>query len=128
MSDRTCPVRKHFTMKTSCYILCTTICLAFLFPGAMQAAKRPNVLVIVADDMGYADMGTQGARGFKTPNLDRMAREGTRFSQFYVAQAVCTASRVGIITGRYQYRLAVGLEEPLGNNARVGVPPSHSLI
>lgn len=74
----------------------TSVVIALLFAvhiAIVVQASPPNVVLIVADDMGYADMGTQGAKGFKTPNLDRMAAEGTRFTDFYVAQAVCTASR-----------------------------------
>jgi arylsulfatase len=65
------------------------------------------VIFIVADDMGYSDMGTQGSRGFKTPNLDKLAAEGTRFSRFYVAQAVCTASRAALLTGCYPNRIGM---------------------
>ncbi len=74
---------------------------------SVSAVEPPNVVFIVADDMGYADMGTQGARGFKTPHLDRIAAEGTRFTQFYVAQAVCTASRTALMTGCYPNRLGM---------------------
>jgi hypothetical protein len=63
-------------------------CAVTLACSSAFAADRPNVVFIVADDMGFADMGTQGARGFKTPHLDRMAAEGTRFTNFYVARGV----------------------------------------
>ena len=76
-------------------------------PHCTLAADRPNVVLIVADDMGYADMGTQGAKGFRTPNLDRLAAEGTRFTNFYVAQAVCTASRAALMTGCYPNRIGM---------------------
>ena len=62
-------------------------------------APTPNIILIVADDMGWADLGVQGAKGFRTPHLDRLATEGTRFTRFYVAQAVCTASRAALLTG-----------------------------
>jgi arylsulfatase A-like enzyme len=75
--------------------------------AAAPAAPRPNVILIVADDMGYADLGTQGATGFRTPHLDQLAAEGTRFSRFYVAQAVCTASRAALLTGCYPNRLGM---------------------
>jgi arylsulfatase A-like enzyme len=81
--------------------------LALVSCSSLLAVDRPNVVLIVADDMGYADMGTQGARGFKTPNLDRMAAEGTRFTSFYVAQAVCTASRAALMTGCYPNRIGM---------------------
>lgn len=74
---------------------------------AIHAAETPNIVFIVADDMGYADLGTQGATGFKTPNLDRLAAEGTRFTNFYVAQAVCTASRAALMTGCYPNRIGM---------------------
>jgi arylsulfatase A-like enzyme len=89
------------------------------FLSAHAAAPRPNVILIVADDMGYADMSCQGARGFRTPHLDRMAAEGTRFTSFYVAQAVCTASRAALLTGCYPNR--VGLQGALNHTSRNGI-------
>ncbi len=71
------------------------------------ADDRPNVVVIYTDDQGWADIGTQGAVGFKTPNLDRLAAEGTRFTDFYVAQPVCSASRTALLTGCYPNRLGI---------------------
>ena len=58
-----------------------------------RAASPPNIVIIFTDDQGYADVGVYGAEGFATPNLDRMAAEGLRFTDFYVAQPVCSASR-----------------------------------
>ena len=58
-----------------------------------NAAERPNVVIILADDLGYGDLGCYGHPTIRTPNLDRMAAEGIRFTDFYVAQAVCSASR-----------------------------------
>jgi len=100
-----------------------------LFSGALSdafAQARPNVIFIVADDMGYADMGTQGARGFKTPHLDRMAAEGTRFTQHYVAQAVCTASRTGLMTGAYPNRL--GMQGAYNHTSRDGIHEDEWLL
>ena len=76
---------------------------------------KPNILFILADDLGYADLSCYGRRDLSTPNIDRIAADGMRFMQAYANSAVCTASRVALITGRYQYRLAVGLEEPLSS-------------
>jgi arylsulfatase A-like enzyme len=73
--------------------------------------RRPNIVFILADDMGYADVSCYGRRDLLTPNIDRIAAQGTRFTQAYANSPVCTASRVAIITGRYQTRLPVGLEE-----------------
>jgi arylsulfatase A-like enzyme len=90
-------------------------------------ALSPNILFILADDLGYADLSCYGRRDFSTPNIDRIAAEGMRFTQAYANSAVCTASRVALITGRYQYRLAVGLEEPL-TTRNVGLSPEHSTL
>jgi arylsulfatase A-like enzyme len=91
---------------------------------------KPNVLFILADDLGYADVSCYGRRDFTTPNIDRIAAEGVRFTQAYANSAVCTATRVALITGRYQYRLAVGLEEPLSTRVprRLGLPPAHPTL
>lgn len=91
------------------------------WPLSLLAATRdrPNVIIILADDLGYADVGVFGARGFKTPNLDRMAREGIRFTDFYVAQPVCSASRAALLTGCYPNR--IGIHGALGPAARHGI-------
>jgi arylsulfatase A-like enzyme len=91
---------------------------------------KPNIVFILADDLGYADVSCYGRRDFTTPNIDRIAADGMRFTQAYANSAVCTASRVALITGRYQYRLAVGLEEPLRSLAprKVGLPSDHPTL
>ncbi len=94
--------------------------------GQAQPGSRPNILFIVADDLGYADVSCYGRREYKTPNIDRIAAEGMLFQQAYANSSVCSATRTALLTGRYQYRLPVGLEEPLGGPARgVGLPPEH---
>src|SRR6266571_1699036 len=93
-----------------------------------QNRKPPNIVFILADDMGYADVSCYGRRDLTTPNIDFIAARGMRFLQAYANSAVCTASRVGLITGRYQYRLPVGLEEPLARNPDVGLPPDHPTL
>jgi arylsulfatase A-like enzyme len=70
--------------------------------------RKPNVLYIMADDLGYADLSCYGRRDYTTPVLDQLAAEGMMFMHAYANSAVCTATRVGLITGRYQYRLPVG--------------------
>ena len=92
-----------------------------------MAADRPNIIFIVADDLGAADLSCYGAPQIRTPAIDRIAREGARFTQAYAASAVCTASRVAIITGRYQDRLPIGLEEPLIDDD-VGLPPEQPVL
>lgn len=97
--------------------------------AAAGAAARPNILWIMADDLGFADTGITGLRGLATPHIDRIAREGLFLRQSYANSAVCSATRTGLITGRYQYRLRVGLEEPIaGNNPALGLDPSHPTL
>jgi arylsulfatase A-like enzyme len=95
-----------------------------------QTVAKPNIVFILADDLGYADVSCYGRRDFTTPNIDRIAAEGMRFTQAYANSAVCSATRTALITGRYQYRLPIGLEEPLGSNEtrNVGLPPSHPTL
>ncbi|HZR22277.1 MAG TPA: sulfatase-like hydrolase/transferase [Vicinamibacterales bacterium] len=94
-----------------------------------QSTRPPNIVFILADDLGYADVACYGRPDLKTPNIDRLATNGVKFSQAYANSAVCTATRVALITGRYQYRLRVGLEEPIGAASQdVGVPPEHPTL
>ena len=79
------------------------------------AQERPNVVLIVADDLGYGDLGSYGAPDIRTPNLDRLARDGARLTQFYANASVCTPTRAALLTGRYQQR--VTLERPIETNA-----------
>jgi arylsulfatase A-like enzyme len=82
------------------------VCLAV--PTAVRAGERPpNFVIILTDDQGYGDVGCYGAIGLHTPNLDRMAAEGIRFTDFYVAQSVCSASRAALLTGCYPQRVGV---------------------
>jgi arylsulfatase A-like enzyme len=92
-------------------------------------SQPPNIVFFLADDLGYADVSCYGRPDLSTPNIDRMALRGVRFLQAYANSAVCTATRTALITGRYQYRLAVGLEEPLsGNRPQIGLPPEHPTL
>ncbi|HEV2957733.1 MAG TPA: sulfatase-like hydrolase/transferase, partial [Xanthobacteraceae bacterium] len=90
--------------------------------------QPPNIVFIMADDLGYADLSCYGRRDFVTPNMDRIAQRGVRFTQGYANSAVCSATRLALITGRYQYRLRLGLEEPLAGNREVGLPPEHPTL
>ncbi len=90
--------------------------------------KPPNIVFILADDLGYADVACYGRPDLRTPNVDAIAHRGMRFLQAYANSAVCSATRTALITGRYQYRLRVGLEEPLANNPDVGLPPEHPTL
>ena len=88
-------------------------------PAVKADAKLPNIVIIYADDLGYGDIGPFGAKGYQTPNLDRLAREGTKFTNFHVSQAVCSASRTALLTGCYSNRL--GIHGALGTNSKVGI-------
>jgi arylsulfatase A-like enzyme len=102
--------------------LLALLLLAAPRPAAAAPAMpgRPlNVVLIFCDDLGYADVGCYGARGYKTPNIDRLARQGMRFTDFYVAQAVCSASRAALLTGCYPNR--IGIKGALNPQAKVGL-------
>ena len=80
---------------------------------------QPNIVIIFTDDQGYADVGVFGAKGFQTPNLDRLASQGCIFRNFHVAQPVCSASRAALLTGCYPNRL--GIHGALGPRSKVGL-------
>ncbi|MCA9103593.1 MAG: sulfatase [Planctomycetales bacterium] len=86
---------------------------------ADDSAQTPNVVVIFVDDMGYGDIGPFGAEGYDTPNLDRLAAEGRRFTDFIVPSAVCSASRSALLTGCYHRR--IGISGALGPTAEHGI-------
>jgi arylsulfatase A-like enzyme len=97
-------------------------------PGPSRE-NRPNVIFILADDLGWGDLSCYGRPDYRTPNLDLLASQGTKFTDAYSASAVCTPTRVGLITGRYPARLKIGLTEPLSaNNRSVGLDPGHPTI
>jgi len=99
--------------------------------AALRAAvpERPNVLFILADDLGYGDLSCYGRPDYKTPVLDKMCAEGLKFTDNYASAPVCTPTRTAFITGRYPQRLAIVLEEPLSDaNMQIGIPPEHPTI
>lgn len=97
--------------------------LLSVFAGSSQRRpaqnRPPNIVIIFADDLGYADLGSYGATGYGTPNLDRMAAEGLRMTDFYAAQAVCSASRAALLTGCYPNR--IGIRGALDHRANYGI-------
>jgi len=94
--------------------------------SSKSAPPKPNIVLIFCDDLGYGDVGVFGATDIRTPNIDRLAAQGTRFTSFYVPQAVCTASRAGLMTGCYPNR--VGLHGALNHQSRVGIAPDEYLL
>ncbi len=102
------------------------ICVALLIVSISKAQNKPNIVLIYADDLGYGDLASYGALDFETPNLDKLAADGMRFTNFEVAQAVCSASRAGILTGTYPNRL--GLSGALNPHATIGLNPEEETI
>ncbi len=89
-------------------------------------ARPPNVVIVFADDQGYADVGCYGSEDIPTPHLDRLAAEGVRFTDFLVSQAVCSASRASLLTGCYAER--VGIQGALDSRARIGLNPAEETL
>lgn len=91
-----------------------------------EAIRPPNIVLIVADDLGYGDLSCQGSRSIRTPNIDAFAREGTRFTNFCVAQPVCTASRAALMSGCYPNR--IGMAGALNHTSLTGIHPDEMLL
>jgi arylsulfatase A-like enzyme len=95
-------------------------------PAMLKAASTdlPNIIFIMADDLGYADLGCTGSRMNRTPHIDSLAANGRFFTQGYANSSICSPTRTGLLTGSYQYRFAAGLEEPIGPGSPpdIGVP------
>ncbi len=85
--------------------------LTTVSPLADFDGDRPNIILINADDLGYGDLSCYGSRAIETPNIDSLAQEGVRFTDFHTCDAVCTPSRAGLLTGRYPARMM--LDTPL---------------
>lgn len=105
----------------------TLLPLLLLAPAAAFAADPPpNIVLFFCDDLAYADIGCFGAKGYATPNIDRLAREGIKLTDFYAAQPVCSASRAALLTGCYSNR--VGILGALGPAATHGINPKENTI
>ena len=126
--------RRDFLASSAAAALAAAQTAAAAAPPA-AAVERPNVLFILADDLGWGDLSCYGRPDYRTPNLDRLAAEGTRFTQAYSASPVCTPTRCALVTGRYPARTEVGLEEPLTWKRQLaaqkrdpGLPPGHPTV
>jgi arylsulfatase A len=96
-------------------------------PSAIAAEDaKPNIVLILADDLGYGDLGCYGARKIQTPNLDQLAQSGMRFTDFYMPSSVCSASRAALLTGCYPLR--VGIPGVISANVRIGIHPDEELL
>src|SRR5205085_10934441 len=115
--------RRRFVQTTAA----SSLTLAGIGSGRPTWAQsvKPNIVFILADDLGFADVSCYGQRDYTTPNIDRLALEGMRFIQAYSNSPDCSATRTALIIGRYQYRLPVGLEEPIVPTTpkHIGLPP-----
>lgn len=97
--------------------------------GTAQEARRPNIVVIMADDLGYADLGCYGGTIHRTPNIDRLAAQGMRFTDFYVTSSVCTPSRAAFLTGRFPIRCkSPDLLWPTSKGAKDSLPQDEITI
>ncbi len=105
---------------------CLTIILAALLPACAVPSRPPNIVLFFADDLGYGDLSCYGSPTNTTPHIDSLARDGLRFTHFYAAQPVCSASRAALLTGCYPNR--VGIAGALGPLAKIGLNPDETTL
>lgn len=116
-------MKKHSYLNRRAFMAATAAAASMsAAPAFAKRQSAPNFLFIMADDLGWADIGCYGRDDIATPNIDRLARQGMRFTDGYANSSVCSPTRVGLITGRYQYRLPIGFEEPLGLRSDARLP------
>ena len=119
----------HWSRRDVLRVAAGTAAAALAVPRAVRAQDRPNVLFILADDLGYGDLSCYGRPDYETPVLDRLATQGMKFMSAYAAAPVCTPTRCAFLTGRYPQRFEVGLQEPLtASSPPVGLPASQPTI
>ncbi|WP_414661941.1 sulfatase-like hydrolase/transferase [Horticoccus sp. 23ND18S-11] len=124
-ADHALPRLVYFHVRFAATLLVLGL-VACAVAAAPAAADQPNVIFIFADDLGYGDLGCYGAKDIRTPHIDRLAAEGTRFTSFYVAQSVCTASRAALMTGSYPNR--VSMSGALNHTSPTGLHPREKLL
>lgn len=100
--------------------------LPLLISDAISQNRKPNIILVYIDDMGYGDIGITGANSYLTPNFNQMQKDGVFFTQFYSPQAVCTASRAGVLTGAYPNR--IGFAGALDHTSKMGLNPDEQTI
>ncbi|MCI0448141.1 sulfatase-like hydrolase/transferase, partial [bacterium] len=106
-------------------LLVLSFCLIQEFAAHGQG-KDPNIIIIFLDDMGNGDLGVTGSLGYQTPNIDQLAKDGIRFTNFLVAQAVCSASRAGLLIGCYPNR--IGISGALFPNSKIGISANETTL
>lgn len=122
--------RKLLSVQLGVVLSCLSACSADLASESQNESQHespPNILFIMADDLGYADLSSFGRRDYDTPNIDQLAEQGMRLTSAYSNSPVCSATRTALMTGNYQYRLPIGLEEPL-SFAPVGLEPDEPTL
>ena len=107
-----------------------TACMVLIAGGGEAGAqgRRPNIVMIVADDMGYADIGVHGSKDIPTPNIDALAKAGIRFSDAYVTGPHCSPTRAGLLTGRYQQRFGHEVNMGAGAGPNAGLSPGETTM
>ncbi len=121
--------RSKVTRRQFLAVTGTTLATVLGAPNVQVPSRRPNLLFILADDLGYGDLSSFGRRDFRTPMLDRLGQSGVRFTNAYSAASVCTPTRAGFMTGRYPARLPAGLQQPMSwVNEKDGLSPDHPTI
>jgi arylsulfatase A-like enzyme len=120
--------KNHFSIISLICLLALTLTAGGNNPERQKANRleHPNIIIVFADDLGYGDLDCYGATQYTTPNIDKLAANGVRFTNFYVAQAVCSASRAALLTGCYSNR--VGIAGALFPGAQIGLNPSEETI
>jgi arylsulfatase A-like enzyme len=119
-------MKRHTTICFALILALSSRALAAEPAAAPPADSPPNIVLIFCDDLGYGDIGPFGATGYSTPNLDRLAADGIRLTRFYVAQAVCSASRAALMTGCYPNR--IGISGALGPQAKIGISDEETTL
>ncbi len=116
----------NLAMKYFAFLFIVTCLPILTISQTKPSAQSPNVILFFLDDMGYGDLSVTGALGYVTPNIDRMAMEGSRFTNFMATQAVCTASRASLLTGCYPNR--IGISGALGPSSATGLNPEEETL
>jgi arylsulfatase A-like enzyme len=114
--------RREFIQGSAAATLAAAVSAQNALPA--QRDSPPDIIFLLADDLGYADVGAFGARDIKTPAIDGLARDGIKLTDAYAASSVCSPSRIAILTGLYPGRFDAGLDEPIAERLEAGLPPS----
>ena len=118
----------RFLRFASVFFILVACWAANVFSAQQSNRRRPNIVIITADNLGYGDLGCYGNKVIKTPRLDRLASEGVRCTDFYTASPTCTVSRATLLTGRYPQRIGLNHQLNAEENIGLGLRQSEWLI